>query len=163
MPDKKTVVKIGINKTVYHRYFFLVSHKSCQSTNAIWFDGSFRTQLGYMLKLSWLSFSIPSNFIDLVVSISLLYIFNLCVIWFSLRIVYHVIVPKPIYRCFWFFLSVRRRSFRFLQVTAMLLLSAKLCKPDFVTHKDKSFIKMFPLFPMNFANLHMAFSCIAVL
>ena len=43
--------------------------------------------------------------------------------------------------------SVWTRSFRFLQVTAMVLLSAKLCKSDFVTHKNKSFIKMFPLLP----------------
>ena len=41
-----------------------------------------------------------------------------------------------------FFSSVGRRSFRFLQVRAMVLSSAKLCKSDFVNHKNKSFIKM---------------------
>ena len=41
------------------------------------------------------------------------------------------------------FSYVRKRFFRFLQVTAMLLSSAKLYKPDFVSHKNKSFIKMF--------------------
>ena len=39
------------------------------------------------------------------------------------------------------FSSVRRRSFRSLQVTLMILSSAKLCKSDFVSHKNKSFIK----------------------
>ena len=64
------------------------------------------------LKLSWLSISIPSKFTDLVVSISLLYIFNVLFdspFFYSynsskrIRIGYHVIVPKPIYRWFWFF------------------------------------------------------------
>ena len=32
--------------------------------------------------------------------------------------------------------------FRFLKVTAMVLSSAKLCKSDFVSHMNKSFIKM---------------------
>ena len=59
-----------------------------------------------------------------------------------LRIGYHVIVPKPIYPDSDSFLSVRRRSFRFLQVTATVLSSAKLCESDFVSHKNKSFIKM---------------------
>ena len=40
------------------------------------------------------------------------------------------------------FSNVRRRSFRFLQLTAMVLSSAKLCKSDFVCYKNKSFIKM---------------------
>ena len=40
------------------------------------------------------------------------------------------------------FSSAWRGSFRFLQVTAMVLSSAKLCKSDFVSHKNKSFIKM---------------------
>ena len=40
------------------------------------------------------------------------------------------------------FSSVRRRSFRFLQVTTMVLSSAKLYKSDFFRHKNKSFIKM---------------------
>ena len=39
------------------------------------------------------------------------------------------------------FSNVPRRSFRFLQLTAMVLSSAKLCKSDFVCHKNKSFIK----------------------
>ena len=39
------------------------------------------------------------------------------------------------------FSSVRRRSFRSLQVTLMILSSAKLCNSDFVSHKNKSFIK----------------------
>ena len=33
-------------------------------------------------------------------------------------------------------------SFRFLKVTAMVLLSAKLCKSEFVSHMNKSFLKM---------------------
>ena len=52
-----------------------------------------------------------------------------------IRIGYHVIVLKPIYRWFW------RWLFRFLQATAMLLLSAKSCKSEFVSHKNNSFIK----------------------
>ena len=40
------------------------------------------------------------------------------------------------------FSSVWSRSFKFLQVAAMLLLSAKLCKSYFAIHKNKSFIKM---------------------
>ena len=39
------------------------------------------------------------------------------------------------------FSSVLRRSFRFLQVTVIVLLSAKLCKSDIVSHKSKSFTK----------------------
>ena len=40
------------------------------------------------------------------------------------------------------FSSVQSRSFRSLQVAATLLSSVKLCKSDFVSHKNKSFIKM---------------------
>ena len=40
------------------------------------------------------------------------------------------------------FSSVWRRSFRFLQVTVMVLSSAKLYKSDFVSHKNQSVTKM---------------------
>ena len=59
-----------------------------------------------------------------------------------IRIGYHVIVFKPITTDSDSFSSVRRRWFRSLQVTAMVLSSAKLCKSDFFSHKNKSFIKM---------------------
>ena len=97
-------------------------------------------------KLSWLSISIPSNFTDLVVSISLLYIFNLCVFWFALLLFIIIAWNLSGLAIMLSFLnqstadsdsfsSVRRRPFRFLQVT-------KLCESDFVSHKSKSFIKM---------------------
>ena len=59
-----------------------------------------------------------------------------------IRTGYHVIVPKQSTADSDSFSSVRRRSFRFLQVAAMVLSSAKLCKSDFVSHKNKSLIKM---------------------
>ena len=59
-----------------------------------------------------------------------------------IRIDYHVIVPKQSTADSDSFSGVRRRSFRFLQVAAMVLSSAKLCKSDFVSHKNKSLIKM---------------------
>ena len=101
----------------------------------------------WWLKLSWLSISIPSNFTDLIVSISY-YIFLILPSFIHnnslkpIRIGYHVIVLKPIYRWFWFFFKCTEESLRFLQVSAMVSSSAKLCKSDFVSYKNKSFIKI---------------------
>ena len=53
---------------------------------------------------------------------------------------YHGIVPKPICHWFWFFFKFTEEAV--FQVTAMVLSSAKLCKSDFASHKNKSFIKM---------------------
>ena len=125
MPDKRTVVKIGINKAVYHCCFSLFPMNfvnlqiafSCMAALKNNFDK-------YWLKLSWLSIFIASNFTDLVVSISLLYIFDLCVIWFSLLL--FIIIAwdlSGLAITLLFrnqstadsdsFSSVRRRSFRF--------------------------------------------------
>ena len=105
------------------------------------------------MKLRWLSISIFSSFTDLVVSISWFYIFKLYGIWFSLLsfiIIAWNLSGLAIMLLFLnqstadsdSFSSVRRRSFRFLQVTAMVLSSAKLCKSDFVSYKNKPFITM---------------------
>ena len=40
------------------------------------------------------------------------------------------------------FSNVWKRLFKLLQVSAMVLSSAKLCKSDFVSHNNKLFIKM---------------------
>ena len=40
------------------------------------------------------------------------------------------------------FSSVWRSLFKLLQVVTMVLSSEKLCKLDFVSHKNKSFVKM---------------------
>ena len=85
MPGKRTLVKIGVNKTVIIAIFSLFPMNfanlhiasSCMAALEHNFDVCW-------LKLSWLSISIPRNFTDLVVSISFYYIFNLCVIRFSL-------------------------------------------------------------------------------
>ena len=105
------------------------------------------------MKLRWLSISIFSSFTDLVVSISWFYIFKLYGIWFSLLLFIIIAWNLSGLAIMLLFLnqstadsdsfsSVRRRSFRFLQVTAMVLSSAKLCKSDFVSYKNKPFIKM---------------------
>ena len=105
------------------------------------------------MKLRWLSVSIFSSFTDLVVSISWFYIFKLYGIWFSLLLFIIIAWNLSGLAIMLLFLnqstadsdsfsSVRRRSFRFLQVTAMVLSSAKLCKSDFVSYKNKPFITM---------------------
>ena len=105
------------------------------------------------MKLRWLSISIFSSFTDLVVSISWFYIFKLYGIWFSLLLFIIIAWNLSGLAIMLLFLnqstadsdsfsSVRRRSFRFLQVTAMVLSSAKLCKSDFVSYKNKPFITM---------------------
>ena len=122
-PDKRTAVKIGINKTDYHCYFSLFPMNSmnlhiafsCMASLEHNFD------LGW-LKLNWLSISIPSSFTDLVVSISLLYIFNWCVIWSSLFLFIIIAWNLSVLAIMFLFLhqstadsdsfsSVRRRSF----------------------------------------------------
>ena len=83
-----------------------------------------------------------------VISILLLYIFNLCIIWFPLLL--FIIIAWNLSAILLLFLnqstadsdsfpSVRRRSSRFLKVAVMVLTSAKLCKLDFVSHKNNSF------------------------
>ena len=105
------------------------------------------------MKLRWLSISIFSSFTDLGVSISWFYIFKLYGIWFSLLLFIIIAWNLSGLAIMLLFLnqstadydsfsSVRRRSFRFLQVTAMVLSSAKLCKSDFVSYKNKPFIKI---------------------
>ena len=105
------------------------------------------------LKLRWLSISIPTNFKDLGFPIPLLYIFDLCVNWFSLLL--FIITAWNLSRLTMalFFLNqstadsgscsrVWRRSFKLLHVTTATLLSVKCFKSDFVSHKKKSYIKM---------------------
>ena len=105
------------------------------------------------MKIRWLSISIFSSFTDLVVSISRFYIFKLYGIWFSLLLFIITAWNLSGLDIMLLFLnqstadsdsfsSVRRRSSRFLQVTAMVLSSAKLCKSDFVSYKNKPFIKI---------------------
>ena len=145
MPDKKTVAKSGVNK------LFIIAILSLFPMNFADLHIAFScmTLLEYnfdicWLKLSWLSISISSNFTDLIVSISLLYIFNLCVIAFFLLLfiiawnlsglAIMLLVLNQSSADSDSFSSVRRRLFRFLQATAMVLSSAKLCKSDFVYH-----------------------------
>ena len=154
MPDKRTVVKIGTNKTIYYCCFslFLMNFSnlhiafSCMAALKHNFDICW-------MKLNWLSISTPSNFTGLVVSISLFYIFNLCVVWFPFLLFIIIAWNVSGLAIMLLFLnqsipnsdsfsSVWRRSFRFLQVTVMVLSFAKLYKSDFVSHKNKSVTKM---------------------
>ena len=86
-----------------------------------------------------------------LISILLLYIFNLCIIWFTLLL--FIIIAWNLSAILLLFLnqstadsdsfqSVRRRSSRFLKVSVMVLSSAKLSKSDFVSHKNNSFINI---------------------
>ena len=105
------------------------------------------------LKLRWLSISIPTKFKDLGFRIPLLYIFDLCVFWFSLLL--FIIIAWNLSRLtiVLFFLNqstadsgscsrVWRRSFKLLHVITAILLSVKCFKSDFLSHKRKSYIKM---------------------
>ena len=115
MPDKKTVVKIGVDKTVYHFYFVLISSYFVMTFANLHIAFTYMAALEHnfdicLLKLSWLSISIPVNFTDLVVSISsLIYVLfdsSFIIHNNSLKLIeigYQVIVSKPIYHWFGFF------------------------------------------------------------